>query len=1462
MKAIESVYGTLGVYIPRTISCIITVFSPKDFRKISVEDLPSNCSSPSSDKENSEGASSSSSSTVGSPKKEQINKHLYKYHVQIQEGKIVSSVPAAELKRVNRVPNKDLIKLFIRSHAVRAGTNPNSPWVVEDLLVRKYSLPSKFAELLLSPKKISPTGGLGKRKSLTSTSSPKPSKKAKVSDTKLKKKSNSSNESNKKKSKPTVPSTSIKKFSSPGKSGKKIARSPPKQSSQTIIDISSSSESSSDSECESQPLSALKKKIEEKAIKSGSPTKSNTSSKNSTPKKKTKDLKKKKADAKKDDKKKTKGKSIKLKNDKDEKKTKKKEKNVGRSQNKDSSKRSPKKSPSKSPQKPLRGKKVQVTLFDIAKKKGMKVEERKTPKSPKSPRRPRQALIIIKAEKAKREKDMAKYHKFIVQAARQLTTQQRADIRNPDIQSEVEERYKSRMEKLKWKSMTPEERTKALQQKREERKQKVKEVRQQERNLKKAKAMRYEDQELDNPPLPVPKLVQLPEGLPNTLFGDVTMVVEFISSYSELLMPDDPYPVNAECLVQALASGAQGFGYISRVIVILLQTLLQDAIAEDYKELSVVLSDIPVNMHTASELVRLCLRPHDDEYDSSHDGDSDVDDIKDDDVELELIEKLESSELHELEASDILQILVGLCHRIMSSFSIQDHMQEKQKIASKLWKQRIQSQKKEKVRRLEEKKQKKQGADKPTKNEKEISKTDETNETKQESDEIKDEIKVTKKEPLPPALKKEENEEELPPESNNDLASIVKRRRIMAAREKRLRAEQEIIQKERRQKEYEEQKKLKAEQQHIKAFEEGILSAKLSLRQSPIGTDRNHNRYWVFHHVFPGLFVEKGWVHTSIDYCVQKTDAKNDDNESSNDDENDSDSDKETASIMTNMEEKKISAGKTVPKTGQNLWFQYDSQKELDELIRLLDNNGIRESALCVEIKKKYQDIIKTMNMSKRSSPDLRDINGDQELLESFKEDLLETETRVRKGGLGGVDQYEIWEKKLETAVKIKDLGALLIETQSEVLLKFLQGIMKPRSTKPKEYEAVKDTDEEASTAGDGDPESLISKNVLRWQEAVRECPTMSRLHVLLGILDASIKWEKSAENAKCKICRKKGDEDKLLLCDECNQPFHLYCLRPALSYVPKGDWMCPACKPSVARRNSRGRDYAELNGGSDSDEYDETDSDESEAEHDEMCCMCDDDQELVYCSRCPAAYHRECHDPPLRNFPRGKWVCSACTNCRSSRSTSRRRKALKKKSSGKQTKAKPSRKAASSASTTKTTASDSVSRKRRADTSPDDQTFRSSSRSQRSQNDLKACEDILNKLTRHKDSWPFRKPVEKVEAPDYYDIISDPMDFQTMKNKCLCIEYKSVDAFMEDIKLVFNNAEIYNKTGSEVLQCQESLEEHFAELVEKFLPSYDYERVSPVDLEMQKRIGTSSSTQTHDDHSYVSTSKRRRLDK
>ena len=57
-------------------------------------------------------------------------------------------------RRTERPPSKDLVRLFIRAYAVRSGSTSTSPWVVDEPLVKKYALPSKFADFLLSPSKV------------------------------------------------------------------------------------------------------------------------------------------------------------------------------------------------------------------------------------------------------------------------------------------------------------------------------------------------------------------------------------------------------------------------------------------------------------------------------------------------------------------------------------------------------------------------------------------------------------------------------------------------------------------------------------------------------------------------------------------------------------------------------------------------------------------------------------------------------------------------------------------------------------------------------------------------------------------------------------------------------------------------------------------------------------------------------------------------------------------------------------------------------------------------------------------------------------------------------------------------------------------------------------------------------------------------------------------------------------
>lgn len=87
------------------------------------------------------------------------------------------------------------------------------------------------------------------------------------------------------------------------------------------------------------------------------------------------------------------------------------------------------------------------------------------------------------------------------------------------------------------------------------------------------------------------------------------------------------------------------------------------------------------------------------------------------------------------------------------------------------------------------------------------------------------------------------------------------------------------------------------------------------------------------------------------------------------------------------------------------------------------------------------------------------------------------------------------------------------------------------------------------------------------------------------------------------------------------------------------------------------------------------------------------------------------------------------------------------------------------------------------------------------------------------------REPVTTEEAEDYFEVISNPMDFQTMQSKCSCGSYRSVQEFLSDIKQVFSNAECYNQNGSHVLSCLEKTEQCLIDMVHKHLPGHTYAR-------------------------------------
>ncbi|XP_024973772.1 transcription factor GTE9-like isoform X2 [Cynara cardunculus var. scolymus] len=105
-----------------------------------------------------------------------------------------------------------------------------------------------------------------------------------------------------------------------------------------------------------------------------------------------------------------------------------------------------------------------------------------------------------------------------------------------------------------------------------------------------------------------------------------------------------------------------------------------------------------------------------------------------------------------------------------------------------------------------------------------------------------------------------------------------------------------------------------------------------------------------------------------------------------------------------------------------------------------------------------------------------------------------------------------------------------------------------------------------------------------------------------------------------------------------------------------------------------------------------------------------------------------------------------------------------------------------------------------------------------------KQCENLLKKLMSHQHGWVFNKPVDVValKIPDYFNVIKNPMDLGTIKEKLGSGKYSSPLEFLADVRLTFSNAMTYNPPGNHVHLMADVLSKFFElrwKPIEKKLP-------------------------------------------
>ncbi|KAM9645110.1 bromodomain adjacent to zinc finger domain protein 1A isoform 1-T1 [Trichechus inunguis] len=458
-----------------------------------------------------------------------------------------------------------------------------------------------------------------------------------------------------------------------------------------------------------------------------------------------------------------------------------------------------------------------------------------------------------------------------------------------------------------------------------------------------------------------------------------------------------------------------------------------------------------------------------------------------------------------------------------------------------------------------------------------------------------------------------------------------------------------------------EEEALKQEHQRKeKELLEKIQSAIACTNIFPLGRDRMYRRYWIFPSI-PGLFIEEDYSGLTEDMLLPRPSSFQN-NVQSQDPQVSSKTGESESTSNTDRGPCDNSVQLPKPVHKPNRWCFYSSCEQLDQLIEALNSRGHREGALketllqeksriCAQLarfsEEKFHFSDKSQTDSKpvysrgRSSNayDSSQVSAERQLELRLRDFLLDIEDRIYQGTLGAVKVTDrhIWRSALESGryellseenkengiIKTvnEDVEEMEIDEQAKVIVKDrLLGI---KTETPSTVSTNASTPQSVSNVVhylamalfqieqgierrflkaplDASDSGRSYKTVLdRWRESLLSSASLSQVFLHLSTLDRSVIWSKSILNARCKICRKKGDAESMVLCDGCDRGHHTYCVRPKLKTVTEGDWFCPECRPKQRSRRLSSRQRPSL-------ESDEEVEDHMEGEDDEV----DDDDE------------------------------------------------------------------------------------------------------------------------------------------------------------------------------------------------------------------------------------------------------------
>ncbi|XP_077587138.1 bromodomain adjacent to zinc finger domain protein 1A [Stigmatopora nigra] len=623
---------------------------------------------------------------------------------------------------------------------------------------------------------------------------------------------------------------------------------------------------------------------------------------------------------------------------------------------------------------------------------------------------------------------------------------------------------------------------------------------------------------------------------------------------------------------------------------------------------------------------------------------------------------------------------------------------------------------------------------------------------------------------------------------------------------------------------------LEEEQEKVRLLLGRIQKAASCTSLHPLGRDRLYRRYWLLPSA-SALLVEEDVFGLTEDMLRPRPKAVRD---GADVDEDDDDVQEEPAEGCVGSSPAPPQSG-APPLDRPNQWFFYSSVEELDQLLDALNPRGHRESGLkeaLLQERERLQEVLQACHWSKytctddpessRSVPE-RTATARVLMEVRLRDLLLDLEDRIHQGTLGTlkVAERRAWRSALEAgnyqllmpaadsgdqSLPVRSLARALSQVEHGIERRFLKSPLVEEESK-KESKMKKSKKKDEDQASDDGSDSASKLVLERWRESLLSSSSLSQVFVHLSILERSVQWSRSILNARCRLCRRKGDADSMLLCDLCDRGHHTHCLRPRLKSIPEGDWFCPDCRPKTKSRRLPSRQRSSTDEEDEDESEDEEESTQEEEDEDEEESEEEEEEE----ERVVASSSKKSQPAP----PKGKSQQATPKNVATTNGKSANKSSGKKSNNPPPSSAKSEESPQNCGSGVKRTASRKV-KPVLTPPPPSSGANRRSSGRNRGVHQLSALELLVVELVRHDDSWLFMKLVTRTQVPDYYDIISQPIALSTIREKVNNCQYLNTDDFISDVELMFSNCFLYNARHTNEAKAGLRLQQFFRTQLKK----------------------------------------------